>query len=155
VERIRECHDVGPAGNLASKLQGRLNRIGACRSRKLQLKAQATRPKNDFLKRINEIPFRLRMHIERVNDAVSREVFLNSRDDGWVVVAIIQGAGTRKKVVIRSAGHVLQGGAFCRGENDGKRTAIISDTGFESFENVLAHKVSYALIAKSAVCSTE
>src|SRR5699024_9487840 len=135
METVGERHDVLTSGYLAGNFQCSLDSIGACGARELQRVIHAAGLKDMLVKSLKKGLFCGCSHIQTVYDTVFGQVLQQCLLEYSVVMAIVQGAGTSKKVDVF---HTVLGGkysVFSLAEYDGERTDVPTYFRFHTIKN--------------------
>ena len=92
-----EGEDTGSPSRAAGDLQGRLDRVGTCRPRRQEPEVEVV-PAEQAVDRTPERLARRCLQIERVGQAVAREVVEQDTLEPRVVMPEVQGAGAAEEV---------------------------------------------------------
>jgi len=131
VEPISEANYVCSAGDLAGKLDGGLNRIGARRTGELNHVVKASWLQDEIIQRVEKVFFRTGMKIQTVRNTIALNVRYQRFLKNWVIMTVIQRAGASQKVHKSSTFGIPYFCTACSHEGRWKTASVRLNSRFE------------------------
>jgi hypothetical protein len=113
-----ECHDGMALRYLASQLERGFHGIRAGWPGELDLVVQPAWHEHEIAERLQETGLSLGHHVKTVNDAVARQVLHELGLQEWIIVAVVQCAGSSEKVEVGAVVRAIEHGPGAPAEHD-------------------------------------